>query len=159
MKWTLLSLHTTSGYLQSCPVEFASGLNCIIGARGTCKSTVVETIRFVFDCEPEKIQPMVSSGPGATSNLPFARVGLLLETLAGGTAKCAIGIADDPTQSKYVVERNAPVPSRVYRDGVQQIDDSAVLHRIEIYSQAYLISAPLPFPPGDRRVAVEPDVP
>lgn len=138
MKWTLQSLTTTSGYLQSCPIEFSPGLNCIIGARGTCKSTVVEMIRFVFDCEPEKIQPMISSGAAAASNLPFARSGLLIETLAGGTAKCAIGIADDPAQSKYVVERNAPASSRVYRDGVQQIDDSAVLHRIEIYSQGDL---------------------
>ncbi len=138
MKWTLQSLSTTSGYLQSCPIEFRPGLNCIIGARGTCKSTVVETIRYVFDCEPEKIEPMISGVAPATSNGPFARAGLLLETLAGGTAKCAIGAADDPTQSKYVVERNAPAPSRVYRDGVQQIDDSAVLHRIEIFSQGDL---------------------
>ena len=138
MKWTLQSLNTTSGYLQSCPIEFSPGLNCIIGARGTCKSTVVETIRFVFDCEPEKIGPMILPAPGPTSNEHFARAGLLLETLAGGTAKCAIGVADDPTQSKYIVERNAPAPSRVYRDGVQQIDNATVLHRIEIFSQGDL---------------------
>ena len=138
MKWTLQSLSTTSGYLQPCPIEFSPGLNCVIGARGTCKSTVVETIRFVFDCEPEKIRPMISPTVEAGSNGPFARAGLLKETLAGGTAKCAIGVADDPTQTKYVVERNAPAPSRVYRDGVQQIDESAVLHRIEIFSQGDL---------------------
>lgn len=138
MRWILQSLSTTSGYLQSCGIDFSSGLNCIIGARGTCKSTVVETIRFVFDCEPEKIQPMISSAAAVSSNGPFMRTGLLLETLAGGTAKCELCVVDDPTQSTFVVERNAPAPSRVYRDGVQQIDGSSVLHRIEIYSQGDL---------------------
>lgn len=139
MKWTLQKLSTTSGYLQTCPIEFAPGLNCIIGARGTCKSTIVETIRFVFDCDPSRVEAMMSPPSAApNSNGPFARGGLLLETLAGGTAKCMFAASDDPSQSKYVVERNIPVPSRVYRDGVQQIDDSSLLHRIEIFSQGDL---------------------
>src|SRR5437773_5999301 len=102
MKWTLQKLTTSSGYLQACPIEFAPGLNCIIGARGTCKSTIVETIRFVFDCEPSKIQSMISPPSSASNaNSPFARTGLLIETLAGGTAKCTFTAADDPSQSKY----------------------------------------------------------
>jgi hypothetical protein len=139
VKWTLSRLATTSGYLQSCPIEFVAGLNCIIGARGTCKSTIVETIRFVFDCEPPKIQTMIASPlAGAAQNGPLVRGGLLLETLAGGTAKCTIAATDDPLQSEYVLERNIPSPTRVYRDGVQQIEDSAILHRIEIFSQGDL---------------------
>jgi chromosome segregation ATPase len=139
MKWTLQKLTTSSGYLQTCPIDFAPGLNCIIGARGTCKSTIVETIRFVFDCEPSKIESMISPpSSGSNPNGPFARAGLLLETLAGGTAKCTFAASDDPSQSKYIVERNIPVPSRVYRDGVQQIDDATLLHRIEIFSQGDL---------------------
>jgi DNA repair ATPase RecN len=139
MKWTLLKLSTTGGYLQTCPIEFAPGLNCIIGARGTCKSTIVETIRFVFDADPQKIEPMINTPPvGGGTGAPLARSGLLVETLAGGTAKCTIAAVDDPSQSNYVVERNVPAGSRVYKDGVQQIDESAVLHRIEIFSQGDL---------------------
>ena len=67
----------------------------------------------------------------------LARAGFLLETLAGGTAKCTIA-ADDPGQTQFVVERNVPAPTRIYRDGVQQTSDSAVLHRIEIFSQGDL---------------------
>lgn len=136
MKWTLQSLSTTSGYLQSCPIEFSPGLNCIIGARGTCKSTIVETIRFAFGCEPEKLGPMINR----EADLRAPRAGLLQETLGGGTAKCVIGVPEDPAESSYVVERNAPGASRVYRDGVQLVDDTAVLHKIEIFSQGDLLT-------------------
>ena len=89
MKWTLLKLDTTSGYLHACPIEFAAGLNCIIGARGTCKSTIVETIRFVFNCDPEKIATMTtSSNPEWTRPGRWPGRAFWLETLAGGTAKC-----------------------------------------------------------------------
>ena len=48
------SIRTTDGFLKGASVEFAPGLTCIIGARGTCKSTLVETIRFAFDCTPDR---------------------------------------------------------------------------------------------------------
>lgn len=140
MRWTLLDLSVTGGYLQSCPIEFTSGLNCIIGARGTCKSTIVETIRYVFDCDDKKIQTMLEEPKkeGSGSPSPYARAGLLLETLAGGTAKCTLGAPEDPAESKFVVERNVPTTPRIYRDGVQQIESGDVLHKIEIYSQGDL---------------------
>ncbi len=34
MKWILEQTETTAGYLKACPVRFAAGLTCIIGARG-----------------------------------------------------------------------------------------------------------------------------
>ena len=80
MKWTLQRLNTTNGYLQACPIEFVPGLNCIIGARGTCKSTIVETIRFVFDCERQKIQTMITSPSTSAGSIgALARAGFLLE--------------------------------------------------------------------------------
>ena len=139
MTWVLQKLVATSGYLQACPIEFGPGLNCIIGARGTCKSTIVEAIRFAFDCEPEKIAPMIASSSGnGGANGPLARAGFLAETLAGGTVKCTVAAMGDPAQSRYVLERNVPAGTRVYKDGVQQIDGSAILHRIEIFSQGDL---------------------
>jgi chromosome segregation ATPase len=152
MKWTVQQLTTSSGYLQTCPLKFTPGLNCIIGARGTCKSTIVETIRFVFNYEPSKIESMVKpSSSGVDANGPFTRAGLLSETLSGGTAKCTFAATDDPSSSKYVIERTIPSLSRVYRDGVQQIDDDALLHRIEIFSQGDLQSIAQR---ADRRLAL-----
>ena len=36
---TLLSLEPTGGFLKGATFEFADGLNCIIGGRGTGKTT------------------------------------------------------------------------------------------------------------------------
>ena len=152
MRWTLKDLSTSNGYLYACPIEFSPGLNCIIGARGTCKSTVVETIRFVFDCEPDKVDPMLKPRDADGSTIgQLLRPGLLLETLAGGTAKCTIEAVDDPSQSSFVVERNVPTSPRIYKDGVQQINESGMLHNVEIYSQGDLQTiAEIP----DRRLAL-----
>lgn len=138
MTWTLVSLETTAGYLHSCPVRFSSGLNCIIGARGTCKSTIVETVRFVFDSEPDRVRPMVTLPAASAGATGFPRAGLILETLAGGTARCILAQPNNPAEPTFVLERNVQAPTRVFRDGVQQIDGGAVQQRIEIYSQGDL---------------------
>lgn len=140
MVWSLVSIQSTAGYLQSCPVSFSSGLNCIIGARGTCKSTIVETIRFVFDCEPERIKDMVLPAPASLGASSVPRAGLIHETLAGGTARCTLTQPADPLESSYVVERNLQAGSRVFRDGVQQVDGAHILQRMEVYSQGDLQS-------------------
>ena len=49
MTTQITKVSTTAGFLENCEVEFVAGLNCIIGSRGTCKSTIVESIRFAFD--------------------------------------------------------------------------------------------------------------
>ena len=49
MTLRIRSLRTTAGLLSQAPLSFAPQLTTIIGARGTCKSTIIETIRFVFD--------------------------------------------------------------------------------------------------------------
>ncbi|MGD9691419.1 MAG: AAA family ATPase [Phycisphaerales bacterium] len=138
MTWTLDSLETTAGYLHACPIKFSPGLNCIIGARGTCKSTIVETVRFVFDSEPDRVRPMLSVPALSGGAAPLPRAGLIVETLAGGTARCTLARQKDPADPTYVLERNIQSPTRVFRDGVQQIDGSGVQQRIEIYSQGDL---------------------
>lgn len=136
MKWIIQTLRTSAGYLLDCPVTFRPGLNCIIGARGTCKSTVVETIRFAFDCDPSRVAVMMT--PQETEHGPVAsHAGLIHETLGGGTARCELVNVADP-ESDLLVERDPDSPPRVFRDGIQQIEPADVLRRIEIYSQGDL---------------------
>lgn len=138
MTWMLVSLEATAGYLHSCPITFSPGLNCIIGARGTCKSTIVETVRFVFDSEPDRVRPMLSVPSASGGAAPASRAGLIFETLAGGTARCTLARPRDPAEPTFVLERNVQTPTRVFRDSVQQVDGSTVQQRIEIYSQGDL---------------------
>jgi hypothetical protein len=44
---TILSLEITGGFLKGLKLDFADGLNCVIGGRGTGKTTVLELIRYV----------------------------------------------------------------------------------------------------------------
>lgn len=139
MGWMLQSLRANAGYLDQCPVELSSALTCIIGARGTCKSTIVETVRFVFDCDPAKVDlmvaPVLTSGQGAIA----PRAGLIAATLGGGVARCTLsGHASNPDIATFLIERNIQGKPRVFRDGVQQIDGAEIIRSVEIYSQGDL---------------------
>ena len=117
-------------------MTFHPGLNCVIGARGTCKSTVVETIRFVFDCDTTRVASMLI--PPKTEHGPIAsHEGLIHETLGAGTARCELTNASDEGAG-LLVERDPDSPPRVFRDGIQQVDTADALRRIEIYSQGDL---------------------
>src|SRR5689334_25272567 len=48
------SLEVTGGFLQGIKMDFSDGLNCVIGGRGTGKTTVLEALRFVLDRMPNE---------------------------------------------------------------------------------------------------------
>lgn len=133
MSYRIESLKTTDGYLVDCPVDFSRGLTCIIGSRGTCKSTIVETMRFVFDADKQQVSVLTSRDPENT----VPRAGLIVATLAGGTAFCTLH--DDDSGDHVVVERSLTSGPRASKDEVQQVEPSHLLDNIEIYSQSDLI--------------------
>lgn len=135
MRTKIQSLSTTAGYLEGAPVTFAEGLTCIIGARGTCKSTIVETIRFVFDCDPKRVQLLLDDE--AAHDAPSAK-GLIRATLGQGTARCTIRQVGSDGPSGVTIERDVDSGPRVYRDDIKEISDRSVLDCIEIYSQGDL---------------------
>jgi hypothetical protein len=49
----VLKLRVTGGFLDGTELEFADGLNCIIGGRGTGKTTALEFLRFGFGLMPD----------------------------------------------------------------------------------------------------------
>jgi hypothetical protein len=138
MKTWIKSVETSEGYLRNAKVVLAEGLTCIIGARGTCKSTIVETIRFVHDLDPARVEDLIHSD---AEPLPVqGPTGLLRATLASGTAVCTVQTTDEHGQpSELRLERsisnNQP---RIHRDGV--LDPLPSLEMpIEIYSQGDLV--------------------
>src|SRR5438094_5655195 len=48
------SLEVTGGFLLGIKMDFSDGLNCIIGGRGTGKTTVLEALRFALDRMPNE---------------------------------------------------------------------------------------------------------
>ena len=50
----LLSLEISGGFLQGAALEFADGLNCLIGGRGTGKTRVLEFLRFALGLMPDR---------------------------------------------------------------------------------------------------------
>ena len=64
-------------------IEFAPGLNCIIGGRGTGKTTILELIRFVLDAMPEDAAARRRIDSLVGRNLAFGRVELTIETKDG----------------------------------------------------------------------------
>ena len=50
----IISLRVIGGFLDGLNLDFDTGLTCIIGARGTGKSTILELIRFCLDQLPKK---------------------------------------------------------------------------------------------------------
>ncbi|HHK74721.1 MAG TPA: hypothetical protein ENJ57_06115 [Rhizobiales bacterium] len=51
---SILSIGISGGFLSGERLEFADGLNCIIGGRGTGKTTVLEFIRYALGLMPDR---------------------------------------------------------------------------------------------------------
>lgn len=83
---TILSLEVTGGFLKGLKLDFADGLNCIIGGRGTGKTTVLELIRYALSLMPdEKVRPQRARGVKAIvqNNLENGRARLGVQTKHG----------------------------------------------------------------------------
>jgi energy-coupling factor transporter ATP-binding protein EcfA2 len=136
MKTILDSISTTSGFLEKAHIQFQPGLNCIIGARGTCKSTLIESIRCAFDEDKERVATLLQDSKLVeASNLDLKFNGMVRATLDGGTIKCVI--KDQITSTAYSIERDASSAPRLYKEGVKEDSDHDLIH-IEIYSQGDL---------------------
>lgn len=87
------SIELTGGFLQGVKLEFDDGLNCIIGGRGTGKTSVLEAIRYALDRMPD---------PHNDKARYQAIEKLLDHNLGGGSARVELETADGTT---YTVTR------------------------------------------------------
>ena len=135
MSTYITKVTTTAGILQNAPVEFIEGLNCIIGARGTCKSTLIESIRFAFDLGDEKIALLRSDPAGRRGE---SQAGLIRSCLKSGTVRCEVLVEADGDKTSFSLEREVEGVPRTFKEGVLEYSRSEVLEMIEIYSQGDL---------------------
>ena len=133
------SVRTTDGFLKGAIVEFSPGLTCIIGARGTCKSTLVETIRFAFNCNPDRVSMLTSRSKSSETTESHPAQGLIYNTLGGGRPAAQLRNTGAHGNFRITVERElrrcaADLP----RGGACELSDTSILQRLEIYSQGDL---------------------
>jgi len=135
MSTLLRSIRTTAGFLEKCTVEFSPGLNCVIGARGTCKSTLIESIRFAFDADPRRVEQLTlrAAKPGEDD-----KAGLIAATLGAGSVRCELEAKSGTGFTRHVIEREVGSAPRLFQDGVREHTAHDILNAIEIFSQGDL---------------------
>ena len=136
MSTYLKRVSTSSGFLEACPVEFGCGLTCIIGARGTCKSTLIESIRFAFEMERARVATLVGDRNGGDRSLPT--FGIIKETLRAGSVRCELERADTSSEHEVTLEREVGGQPRIFLDGVREHTSHDLLGEIEVFSQGDL---------------------
>ena len=80
----LLGLEVTGGFMEGAHLEFSQGLNCIIGGRGTGKTTILEFMRYVLGQMPDPKRGSRSRAQSVVqNNLANGRIQLQFRTLHG----------------------------------------------------------------------------
>ncbi|MBF0182243.1 MAG: AAA family ATPase [Magnetococcales bacterium] len=81
---TILGAEITGGFMEGARLEFTQGLNCIIGGRGTGKTTILEFVRYVLGLMPDPRRGGKSRAHAVVqSNLANGRVRLRFRTSHG----------------------------------------------------------------------------
>jgi predicted ATPase len=113
------------GFLDGSGIHFNENLNVLIGGRGTGKSTVVESVRYVLGLEP--------LGEEARK----AHEGIIRQVLHGGTKVSLLVRSHRPAKRDYLIERTIPNPP-VVRDNTGKVITLAppdIAPQAEVYGQ------------------------
>lgn len=120
-----VALAWEGGFLDGARIHFNDNLNVLIGGRGTGKSTVIESIRYVLGIAP--------LGEEARR----AHEGIVKSVLQGGTKISLLVRSHRPTKRDYLIERIVSNPP-VVRDEtgtVLPLAPSDIIARTEVFGQ------------------------
>lgn len=121
----LVALAWEGGFLDGAAIHFNPNLDVLVGGRGTGKSTVVESLRYVLGLDP--------IGEEARK----AHEGIVRHVLRSGTKISLLVRSYRPAKREYRIERTIPNPP-VVRDESGQVSNlvpEEVLPRVEVYGQ------------------------
>ncbi len=118
------SLEVKGGFLDGVKIDFADNLNCLIGGRGTGKTTVIEFIRYA----------LMMPDAGVARDLHGQIEGLILNNLGSGRLRLQVQTKDGLT---YFVDRSANEAPEVFNENEEPtaITLDRGVFRAEIYSQ------------------------
>ncbi len=115
-----------AGFLGGAGIHFNSNLNVLIGGRGTGKSTVIESLRYVLGLEP--------LGEEARK----AHEGIVRQVLQPGTKVSLLVRCHRPARREYRIERtvsNPPVVRTADSGDVVSLMPAQVLPHAEVFGQ------------------------
>ena len=124
-KHIINKIQVTGGFLEDINIEFSDKMNCIIGARGTGKTTILEFIRHAFELDYNR--------PSEERIKKNAK--LVNDNLSTGRIKVSITNSDD---FSYIVERNKTGEQIILNDDGDITKHSlrhGLMFRADIYSQ------------------------
>ena len=120
----IVSLKVSGGFLDGMQANYAAGLNCVIGARGTGKTTTLEFMNYaLLGCQGER-----------DAVAPKRLTELVKKNLGGGRIELTIQTKDG---LRYTISRAAEEPSLVTDAGGQPIEVTfkSGLFNTQIFSQ------------------------
>ncbi len=113
------------GFLDGAAIHFNENLNVLVGGRGTGKSTVVESLRYVLGLEP--------LGEDARK----AHEGIVRNVLRNGTKISLLVRSHRPNKQEYRIERTIPNPPviRVQNGEILNLTPSSIVPQVEVFGQ------------------------
>ncbi len=120
-----LAMTWQGGFLRDNSVHFNGNLNVLVGGRGTGKSTVIESMRYVLGLDP--------LGEEARK----AHEGVIRHVLRSGTKVSLLIRSHKPSERRYTIERSVPNPPIVKDEAgeVLSLSPSDVMPGVEVFGQ------------------------
>jgi len=120
-----LAMTWEGGFLRDTALCFNENLNVLVGGRGTGKSTLIESIRYVLGLEP--------FGDDAQK----AHEGVIRNVLQSGTKVSLLVQSHKPSNRRYTIERTVPNPPIVKDEAgeVLALSPLDVMPGVEIFGQ------------------------
>lgn len=132
----IVAAEWVGGFLDGLKIHFNKNLNAIIGGKGTGKSTILETLRYVLGHEPMGEEPRRQYEA------------ILKEVFRPGSTVRILVEVTAPGPSRYLIERSFPYDPAVFRwdddlleateelPGVSPVD---IIGKIEVYGQKEIL--------------------
>lgn len=121
----MVALTWEGGFLDGAAIHLNENLNTLIGGRGTGKSTIIESLRYVLALEPFGEEAKKASSA------------ILKQVIKSGTKISLLVHSPHPSPKEYLIERTYPNPP-VIRDvdgNVLSLTPRDVCRNVEIYGQ------------------------
>jgi len=120
-----IALSWQGGFLDGEAIHLNENLNVLIGGRGTGKSTVVESVRYVLGLEPLGEEALKAHG------------GIIRQVLRSGTKISLLVRSYHPDKRYYLIERTIPNPPVVKDESgkVLNLIPTDIVPQVEVFGQ------------------------